>query len=366
MFVSSPVTERGGVMDKFSVRLFLCVVSVFFVCANCVSVVHAGALEEGGERFFFSLGVGPAVSDVSGFGLRIEDKAKMSIPYNKKDPHIQLHSSNFDWGKASLTPHVRFERKTSGLRAGFGYAVAGVRVELEIEREKSKIVLENRENKLRDGGVPFLLVDDVLEYVLGDECDADKFLNRTALDYYRIRDMVKESSDFQKQDGIPDKFDEVHSGSHVSKVILEKVKEDGSGSRWAGIRDKGKRHAGTKIASMDKRNRAYFARALAVREKGADVVEVNDISTTTLTANLCYDFSWMEIGENKRLSPYACAGIGSGAIGIASNDWRAKLTGKLKAGVNLSLTPEYQVYVGGVYMKVFGDGDYKGIRTERL
>ena len=93
---------------------------------------------------------------------------------------------------------------------------------------------------------------------------------------------------------------------------------------------------------------------------------MNDVSTTTLTANLCYDFAWVEIGDTKKMSPYACAGIGSSAIGIASNDWRAKVSGKLKAGVNLSLTPEYQVYVGGMYMKVFGNGDYKGIRTERL
>ncbi|UTO55775.1 P44/Msp2 family outer membrane protein [Neoehrlichia mikurensis] len=84
------------------------------------------------------------------------------------------------------------------------------------------------------------------------------------------------------------------------------------------------------------------------------VVEIDAITTISLMANLCYDL------HISKITPYACAGIGSNLVHITQNYIVPKLSYQIKAGINYPIAPKVSIFVGSFYHSVL-DNKYTNI-----
>ncbi|KJV66613.1 surface antigen family protein [Anaplasma phagocytophilum str. ApNP] len=96
--------------------------------------------------------------------------------------------------------------------------------------------------------------------------------------------------------------------------------------------------------------------------EGGEVVDIGEISSTSVMVNVCYDF----LSKEGSIVPYGCMGLGSNFVGIVKGHFTPKPAYRLKAGVSYKLFSGVDIFAAGFYHRVFGSTEYTDIPVEYL
>lgn len=340
-------------------------IAAFSVLSGTIATSsHAVQLTPSTEQFYVSLGYGPVISKISGFRIGTNGQTKWVFPYHERRGTSEMRSENFFWSTDSY-PGFQFQKHSSGYKGAVGYAYGNMRLEMEMDHVKFKIVPTGRQKQTRGGSVPFALgkeitvmstyEDTVLSGVL------PKFSSRSVSAIVRyLRDPSFIGADkvdiFQYHANL---FE--HIVRHLTGME-EAVSQDERANHEVQLRRDGT-ILDSYLSNVEDAD-SVITRAIAMGAEGAEIVELTAVSNTTITANLCYDFPLVKVTKFG-FFPYTCAGLGSGIIGVAEGHVNAQFSYKIKLGLDYNVTPCFTVYAGAVYSGIKGI-EYDRIPVKRL
>ena len=172
-------------------------------------------------------------------------------------------------------------------------------------------------------------------------------------------DHVTNKTSHSKLDTLSKRFGKL--GLHDSKRPVDSLWYTNRG--WPGTgEDKIDTAAGMAsdlVGNLTQEEKAVVASILTETVSGAEVVEIREITATSVIVNACYD------AGHAKIVPFACVGVGPSFVTVTDGHMSPKLSCKLKAGLSYAITPRFTLFASAFYHRVFGD-EYFNIPVRHL
>ena len=312
-------------------------------------------------NFYVSLGYGPTISKVNNFNVGVDRETKWIFQHNAENPAVLGHSENFYWSSAKR-PDFKFENYGFSLKGSAGYMMSGLRMEIEVGHEKSNILESGVQKRVKSGGIPFVLGKEVTARVSspGDSFAAatKKYKNREFVEMHNYVESIVQGRDRDIETVLVEVRRYLNVQNNARRIIGRLFRQDHVAERRVARSAMGRR-----FAALSPEKKMIFVRSIAMTVEGAEVIEIDAIKSTSVTANLCYDFP--TLGFSTRVNPYTCGGIGGSIVGITDGHTNVQFSYKFKMGLTYRFNSYSVAYIDASYHKVVGE-DYEKIPLLRL
>ena len=311
-------------------------------------------------NFYVGFGYGPVISKVDNFTMGVDRETRWIFQHNAASPNYLRHSENFYWN-AEYYPDFVFNKYSSGFKGSAGYGMGGLRIELEASRAESEILESGIQKKVKGGGIPFVLGKEVTANAAKKDYVLQKAMAQYGLkELFKIQGYVRQigitANDADTQavyTAVRRTINHISNGGGILAMFLKK----------AYLKAIALANLNNAVNNMSPERKMIFIRSIAMGVEGADMIEIDAIRSTSVIANLCYDFS--QINFVSRVSPYACGGIGSSVVSMTDGYSDVQFSYKFKLGLNYSFRKNYIAYIGASYHKVVGE-EYNNVPLLRL
>ena len=314
----------------------------------------------------------PAVEKIRGFKIKESfGETKAMYPTEESGKKSKFKAEDFNW--MAQNPQIDFKNNLLTAAGGSaGYRMGNTRIELEVGYERFK-------NKSTGGKT----------YLLAKELAHDTVTSRTrvlaaALGKVHGEDIVRFANELRNRyedldkklckDGLATNPNTGGKCDGVgSKAGLQSALGEQGASKWPRISD-GTNGSGSpytvdstaqisrEISELTTSEKGKIAAMFVRTVEGGEVVELQEISSTSVMVNVCYDM----LNENMGIVPYICAGLGGNLVGVVDGFMTPKVAYQVKGGFSYQFTHEISAFAGGYYHRVVGDETYKDLPVKRL
>ncbi|ASI48313.1 P44/Msp2 family outer membrane protein [Anaplasma ovis str. Haibei] len=354
-----------GVVFVNYARSFLAgTVALSAVCLNfalpSVALAYTSDWEQQGG-LYAGLTLNPSYGSVQNFKLK--DSGQNPAGILTYYSGLGTVSERFDWDILDST--VEFENSSfPALEGAVGLNMQNFRVELNVGREVFPVKTDEVGNSRT-----FLVIRDLAHAIAQRDSHAIEsalFLH-TGGDIQKIKSAISgiEEIELALKAGVEQRFvDMMRSMQKNPKAEFPRsaVRHLVAG-RGAEKYKYSPELVAKKIAGLSTQGVARVASSFVRNVEGATVARISDITSTSVTLNVCRDVPTYVPGA--RLIPYACAGVGWGFMGM-SGETATHLVYKVKGGARYALTPRVHLIAGAFLQGVFGNVKHHDIDTDSV
>ncbi|ABD43785.1 P44/Msp2 family outer membrane protein [Anaplasma phagocytophilum] len=360
------------------------------------------------QYFYIGLDYSPAFSNIRNFTIQESNgETKAIYPYIRGDKEIILDASRFDWNMPN--PRIGFKNSTLvAVGSSIGYAMGSMRLEIEVSHERFKsrgrYIGNEREE---ESDTIYLLAKELghstvtektedlvsaLTKVKGEDIvrlanalektrpDIGRKICRTRSitggknygKYNRYTSWLKDTNNLTALCGdIGGNSDKHEHHNMIQNSFKDFAREAllGGSTNWPTTtgdktrgNDNAKALARDLITVLSREEKIAVAGLMVNTIEGGEVVDIGEISSTSVMVNVCYDF----LSKEGSIVPYGCMGLGSNFVGIVKGHFTPKPAYRLKAGVSYKLFSGVDIFAAGFYHRVFGSTEYTDIPVEYL
>ncbi|EOA62783.1 P44/Msp2 family outer membrane protein [Anaplasma phagocytophilum] len=379
------------------------------------------AMARQGGYFYVGLDYSPTFVNIRNFSIGESSGETRGIyPYLRDGDTVKLEANRFNWNGSDLW--IGFNDNmfvAMGGSAGYGMGSTRVEVEIGYERFKTKSMKDSEKD---EADTVYLLAKVLAHDVVSGEAghlaaalakvsgkDIVYFANSLKSWHSGIEERICKGtssgeSGLMKGDEkagncnigvlvLPDSSPQLYTGP---RGLLASLGEEGS-KKWPNInnkldseqyteqrwtRDKSRNTWASKqgkvedtnyqrdasdtvandIKELDGEAREIVAQFLMRTIEGAEVVEINGISSTSFIVNLCSDI----VAEDFVAVPYACLGLGGNIIEFVEGRSDLRAAYKLKVGLSYQLSQKVNAFADVFYHRVLGNGEYSDLPVRHL
>ncbi|ANC34285.1 P44/Msp2 family outer membrane protein [Anaplasma phagocytophilum str. Norway variant2] len=360
------------------------------------------------QYFYIGLDYSPAFSNIRNFTIQESNgETKAIYPYIRGDKEIILDASRFDWNMPN--PRIGFKNSTLvAVGNSIGYAMGSMRLEIEVSHERFKSRGRYIGNEREEESDTIYLLAKELGHSAVTEKTEDLVSALTKVkgtDIVRFADALEKTRpDISKKicrtRSIPGgrnygKYNSYTSWSKDTNNLTALCGDIGGSSNklenynmiqnsfrdfaretlidentnWPTTtgdnvqgNDNAKALARDLITLLSREEKIAVAGLMVNTIEGGEVVDIGEISSTSVMVNVCYDF----LSKEGSIVPYGCMGLGSNFVGIVKGHFTPKPAYRLKAGVSYKLFSGVDIFAAGFYHRVFGSTEYTDIPVEYL
>lgn len=360
------------------------------------------------QYFYIGLDYSPAFSNIRNFTIQESNgETKAIYPYIRGDKEIILDASRFDWNMPN--PRIGFKNSTLvAVGNSIGYAMGSMRLEIEVSHERFKSRGRYIGNEREEESDTIYLLAKELGHSAVTEKTEDLVSALTKVkgtDIVRFADALEKTRpDISKKicrtRSIPGgrnygKYNSYTSWFKYTNNLTALCGDIGGSStklenynmiqnsfrdfaretlidentNWPTTtgdnvqgNDNAKALARDLITLLSREEKIAVAGLMVNTIEGGEVVDIGEISSTSVMVNVCYDF----LSKEGSIVPYGCMGLGSNFVGIVKGHFTPKPAYRLKAGVSYKLFSGVDIFAAGFYHRVFGSTEYTDIPVEYL
>ncbi|UQD54659.1 P44/Msp2 family outer membrane protein [Anaplasma phagocytophilum] len=360
------------------------------------------------QYFYIGLDYSPAFSNIRNFTIQESNgETKAIYPYIRGDKEIILDASRFDWNMPN--PRIGFKNSTLvAVGNSIGYAMGSMRLEIEVSHERFKsrgrYIGNEREEEsdtiyllakeLGHSAVTEKTEDLVSALTKVKGTDIVRFANaleKTRPDigkkicrtrsipggknygkYSSYTSWLKDTNNLTALCGdIGGSSNKPENYNMIQNSFRDFARETliGESINWPTTtgdntqgNDNAKALARDLITLLSREEKIAVAGLMVNTIEGGEVVDIGEISSTSVMVNVCYDF----LSKEGSIVPYGCMGLGSNFVGIVKGHFTPKPAYRLKAGVSYKLFSGVDIFAAGFYHRVFGSTEYTDIPVEYL
>ncbi|WP_249548958.1 P44/Msp2 family outer membrane protein [Anaplasma phagocytophilum] len=362
---------------------------------------------EKSQYFYVGLDYSPAFSNIRNFTIQESSgETKAMYPYIGKEEEIILEASRFDWNM----PNPRIGFKNSMLVAvgnSIGYAMGSIRIEIEVSHERFKSQGRYIGNKKEEESDTIYLLakelghsavtektedlvsaltkvkgEDIVRFAnaleetrpdIGDKICRTRSIpgGKNYGKYNSYTSWLKDTNNLTALCGdIGGNSDKKEHYNMIQNSFRDFARETliGESRNWpttTGDNTRGNDNAkalARDLIALSREEKIAVAGLMVNTIEGGEVVDISEISSTSVMVNACYDFLSKEVS----IVPYGCMGLGSNFVGIVKGHLTTKPAYRFKAGISYKLSSGIDIFAAGFYHRVFGSTEYTDIPVEYL